>query len=86
MMHGTGFGMGFGGFGLGWIFMIVFWAIIIVAIVYIVRYIFFKDGSGISDSTGRKETPEEILKKRLANGEITTKEYEEKLRILREGR
>ena len=85
-MHGTGFGMGFGGFGPGWIFMILFWVIIIVAIVYIVRYIFFKDGSGLSDSTGRKETPEEILKKRLANGEITTKEYEEKLRILREGR
>ncbi|NOX21294.1 MAG: hypothetical protein GXO99_08610 [Nitrospirae bacterium] len=86
MMHGTGLGMGFGGFGLGWIFMIVFWVIIIIAIIYIVRYIFFKDGSGISDLTGQKENAEDILKKRLANGEITTKEYEEKLRILREGR
>ncbi len=83
-MHGTGFGMGFGGFGLGWVFMVIFWGVIILVAVYLIKAVFTdrKSDSSVRDS----ETAEEILKKRLASGEITTKEYEEKLRILREGR
>ncbi|RMG74065.1 MAG: SHOCT domain-containing protein [Nitrospirae bacterium] len=80
-MHGSGFGMGFGGFGLGWLFMILFWGIIILTAVYLIKTVFAdkKDGSDRS-----AESAEEILKKRLAAGEINAKEYEEKLKILRE--
>ncbi len=83
-MHGTGFGMGFGGFGLGWVFMILFWGVIILVAVYLIKAVFTDKKS---DSPGKdSETAEDILKRRLASGDISTEEYEEKLRILREGR
>lgn len=76
-MHWSGFtGMGFGGFG--WIFMVLFWVLIIAGIVYLVKLIF----SGNSPS-GLKESAEDIVKKRYAQGEISKEEFEEKLRDLR---
>jgi uncharacterized membrane protein len=77
MMHGGGFSaMGAGGFG--WIFMIIFWAVIILGIIYLVRQLF-----GYSGGTGRDNTAEEILGRRFASGEITRDEYEEKLSAIR---
>lgn len=81
MMHGTGFGMGFGGFGLGWVFMIIFWGVIILVAVYLIKAVFTDKKS---DGTGKdSETAEDILKRRLASGEISNEEYEEKLKVLR---
>jgi putative membrane protein len=57
----------------GSIIMILFWVLIIVGIVFLVRWI---AGDGRS-SAGREETPLEILKKRYARGEITKAQYEE---------
>ena len=73
MMHWGNFGgMGYGGFG--WIFMVLFWALLILGIVYLLKQIF-------SDKkvTSRTESADEILKKRYAAGEVTKDEFEEKL-------
>jgi putative membrane protein len=58
------------GMGFGWIFMIVFWALIILGIVYVVQ--------AISRKAGRprpEDTPLDILKKRYAKGEISKEEF-----------
>ena len=75
MMHWGNFGgMGFGGFGLGWIFMVIFWALLIFGMIYIARQM--RDGE---KSTPIVETAEDILKKKYAAGEITRDEYRGKM-------
>jgi len=69
MMHGFG-NFGFG-MGLGWIFMIIFWGMVIYLVVA-----FFNKNRRDSTDSDKKETTEEILKKRLARGEISVEEYE----------
>ncbi len=73
MMHwGDSIGMGFG-FGFGWIFMVLFWAFVILGIAYMLKQLL---SSGSSGESG--ETALDILKKRYAAGEITKDEYGEK--------
>ncbi len=58
------------GMGLGFIFMILFWGLIIWLIIWIVtRY--------TKPQTGKTESAMEILKKRFAKGEITKRQYED---------
>ena len=59
------------GMGFGWIFMILFWAVVILGIVYIVQAI-----SRRTRQSGPDETPLDILKKRYAKGEISKEEFE----------
>ncbi len=59
------------GMGSGWIFMVLFWALVILGIVYIVQAVSRKAGQ-----SGAEETPLDILKKRYAKGEITKEEFE----------
>ncbi len=73
MMHWGNFGgIGYGGFG--WIIMILFWALVIFGMVYLIKQIFSD-----KEVTSRTESAENILKKRYAAGEITREEYNEKL-------
>lgn len=96
MMGGYGYsnmmnwsGMGFGGV-LTMIFAIalwvVFWAVTIVAIVALVRWIYMKVFKGelliLSKKETGKENAEEVLKLRYAKGEISKEEYEETRREL----
>ena len=62
-------GWGAGGF-LGPIVMVLFWVLIILGIVYLVRYI-----SG-SKTSVQGESALYIVKKRYAKGEITKEEFE----------
>lgn len=73
-MH-EGFGLGMGGFG--GLFMIVFWALVIVGIVFLIKLIV-----GGSKSEGKTETALDVLKKRYARGEINKEEFEEKKKDL----
>lgn len=72
MMNFGNFGYGAMG-GFGWIFMIVFWGLVIWAVVALVR------GGG---AHGKDKSPLEILKERYAKGEIDQKEFEEKKKDL----
>lgn len=80
-MHGW-FGYAQGQFGpMGWvgpIMMIIFWGLIVVGIVVLIRYLSAQTRNvGSSGSNALA-----ILRERYARGEIDTAEFEEKKRIL----
>lgn len=58
------------GMGFGWLFMLVFWAVVIAAIVFLVRSL--PAGPGRHE---KGETALDILKKRYARGELSHDEY-----------
>ena len=61
------------GMGFGWIFMIVFWALVILGVIYLVKLL--AGGSKVSKSN---ESAIDILKKRYAKGEISKEEFEDR--------
>lgn len=76
MMHWNGdFGMGFG----GGIFMILFWVLLILGVVYLVKMLL----GGGSAAEKRNESAREVLEKRFARGEISKEEFEDALETLR---
>lgn len=72
---------GWGGFGMGWIFMLIFWGIVIWVIIFLIKGSHGKGhmcGHDHEHEGHEKEnTPLEILKERYAKGEIDKKEFEE---------
>ncbi|MFA6973314.1 MAG: SHOCT domain-containing protein [Parcubacteria group bacterium] len=82
-------GLGMMGFGLGGIVMILFWALIIWAIVALVRHGGFGGHGGCGGNHGghdganfQKNSAIDILNERYAKGEINKQEYEEKKKDL----
>jgi len=75
MMGDWGGGWGWG-MGFGWIFMILFWALILLGIVTLAKWVL----TAASGSSGKR--PLEILKERYARGEITRDQYEQMRRDL----
>lgn len=76
MMGGYGYG-----FGFGWVFMILFWALVIWAILALVRGVSGHHGHGCCghnhDGHGRGENNAlNILKERYAKGEITKEQMD----------
>ncbi|NWG76117.1 MAG: SHOCT domain-containing protein [Rubrivivax sp.] len=67
-------GYGMGGFGFGGIFMILWWVLIIIGIVALVKWLL---GSSASPAGGSGKALE-ILKERYARGEIDEQEYRKK--------
>jgi len=66
----SGFGM-----GLGWIFIFLFWAFVILGIIAIVKWL-----AGTSSTTGTppSKTARQIIEERYARGEIDREEFEQK--------
>ena len=67
--------------------MLAFWGILIAAVVLVVRYV----RPGASDSSAIQknpvsESPEELLARRYANGDIDTEEYQTRMSALRQSR
>lgn len=75
-MYGYGAG-GCHGMGFGWIGMVLFWVLLVVAAVML-----FKSTSGNGMSSGRKNNALDILKERYARGEVEREEFEQKKRDL----
>ncbi len=70
MMYGWDNGMGAG----GWVLMILAWVALIGLVVWAISRLFPARSAGDSREQ-TTETPEEILDRRLARGEIDTDEY-----------
>jgi putative membrane protein len=74
------YGMGPGmmwGWGMGWILMIIFWGLVVVGLIFLIRYLI-----GATRGTNGKESALDILKKRYARGEINKEEFEQKKKDL----
>ena len=75
-MHWFGdFGMGFGGS----IFMILFWVLIILGVVYLIKIVL----GGEAKEEKKNESAQEVLEKRYARGEISQEVFEETLKVLK---
>jgi putative membrane protein len=68
--------------GVGWMIvmmlgMVLFWGLVILGVIWLVR----EYGRPSRGSAG-PDDPLTILQRRFANGEMTSKEYEERRRVL----
>ncbi|MBW8306500.1 MAG: SHOCT domain-containing protein [Thiobacillus sp.] len=76
-----GYGMA-GGLGFGGIFMILWWVLIIVGIVGLVKWV--ATSSGGDGRSGGDSKALDILKQRYARGEIDEQEFQKRKRDLTE--
>lgn len=84
-MMGNWTEFGWWGMGFGFLFMILFWALIILGIVALIRWLTGESQAGRERGTReqpRDKTPLEIVQERYARGEIDRDEYEQKRRDL----
>jgi len=78
MMNNWG-SLGGWGMGLGFVFMLLFWGLVILGIAALIRWLMTQS----SPSRGsRDKSPLEIVQERYARGEIDREEYEQKKRDL----
>lgn len=84
-MMGNWGGTGGWGMGFGFLFMILFWGLVIVGVVALVRWL-VQESQSRREGDGRApppaKTPLEIVRERYARGEMDREEYEQKKRDL----
>lgn len=84
--YGPGGMMGGGWYGMGWfggIFMIIFWILIIVGIVVLIKWVStMSKGTPVQGGGQQEDSAIEILRRRYAKGDITKEEFEEKKKDL----
>jgi putative membrane protein len=81
-MMGPGM-MGWGWWGgwFGWIFMIIFWALVIVGLIFLIKWLASFSRSGVSYGK-EQDSALDILKQRYAKGEINREEFDQKKKDL----
>jgi len=67
------------GMGFGIVFMLLFWGLIILGVVALIRWLLTQSSPSRSS---RDKTPLEIVQERYARGEIEREEFEQKKRDL----
>lgn len=67
------------GMGLGFVFMLLFWGLVILGIAALIRWLMTQSSPSRNP---RDKTPLEIVQERYARGEIDREEYEQKKRDL----
>lgn len=74
--------------GFGWLLMVLFWVVLIVAIVWALRELRPRSGTGQSPEAPEPagDDPFAILDRRLASGEIDPETYDQLRDKLAEGR
>jgi len=87
MMPGAGMmggGLGALGMGIGWLFSLLFWGLLFVAAVAVVRWLWAhgREQGRLPSSTDTGDSALEILRRRYARGEIDRDEFEAKKRDL----
>ena len=80
MMWWYGNDMNGWGYALMTVSMVLFWGLVAVAVIAMVRYFGRQNGSVTA-----RPTPEQVLAERFARGEIDEVEYRERLDVLRGG-
>jgi putative membrane protein len=83
MMMWYGGDWGWGGWILMTVAMVVFWALVITAVVLVVRYLTSQRPSDTSPAATSR-TAEEVLADRYARGGIDNDEYQRRLALLRQ--
>lgn len=73
-------GGGWGMHGLGIVWMVLFWALVIAAVYFLIRAFM---GNGIDRPDREGDRALEILEERFARGELTEEEFEQKKQALR---
>ena len=63
------------GYGFGWLFMLAWWVLVVLAIVWLVR--------SVTDHGDNAASARRILDERFAAGELSIEEYEQRRRVLR---
>jgi len=76
---GGGYGPGNHMMGVGYMgwTMILFWILVLVVLVSLIRWIL-----GLADNRSLRQAPLDILKERLARGDIDSEEFERKRQML----
>lgn len=72
-------------YGLGWMFMILFWVLVLAGVIALVRWLFVgasRPGRNMSSPVQR--TPTDILRERYARGEIDREEFMQRLEDVNE--
>jgi len=73
-----------GEWGMGWfggIFMIIFWVLILVGLIFLVKWLIQTTSRSRSDACSSNRALD-ILKERFARGEIDAAEFEEKKKVI----
>ncbi|PKN61718.1 MAG: electron transporter RnfE [Deltaproteobacteria bacterium HGW-Deltaproteobacteria-15] len=71
--------------GMGWfggIFMLIFWILVIIGLVFLIKWLVQNTRAGSSSPRSESSRALDILKERYARGEIDKQEFEEKKRDL----
>jgi putative membrane protein len=82
MMFWYGNGVSGWGYAFMSVSMVLFWGLVILGVVALVRYL-GRTPQGTEGVGAQRLTPEQVLAERFARGEIDEREYESRLAILR---